>query len=337
MLIDFSIDPEALDCDLSDISLSIATHRRVIQEWRKHGLLVHSNGALKDSAIFKKIESLPQECRKAWKSALASTKRRQATTVWDGLFPNSNLQELAPVSNQFRLALLDATRAVIVGGLDASASSRIEPLLGNMEICKFHSVNESSFFSQAARTSTRVLNVGDNCAAEWKERYSSHLIQADNITVVDRYIFSNHIRRLRNNEISGLHRLLDNCFLRAREKKVNVKLFCAIQNSGTTLSSSELNEINYFFNDLTCRYSGGGIRQIDFYLHSDKNFSKIAHERYIRSDYTIFGMDSGLDAFGGVSAKKSAIVWRHDTAESTHFGQQEAALHLNALVNNQLT
>jgi hypothetical protein len=336
MPIPFSIDPDALECDLTDLSLSITTHRRVIQEWRRHGVLVHSHGPLKDSAIFKKIEALPQEFRKMWKSALVSTRRKQSTKIWDGLFPGTELQDLLPVSNEFRLALFDTTRAVIVGGVDSAECSRIVPELGNMEICKLHSVNESFYFAEAARTANRVLNVGDNCATEWRDRYSSHITQADHIAVVDRYILANHNWRLRKNEISGLHRLLDNCFSRSKEKKVNVKLLCAVQNNNSTLSSDEILEINLFCNDIASRYSGGGIRQISFFVLPDKDFSKIAHERYVRSDYTIFGMDSGLDVFGGLLAKKSSVVWRHDTAESLHFNQQEAALQLNVLVNRQL-
>lgn len=336
MPVPFSIDPDALEFDGSDASLSIAMHRRVIQEWRRHGVLIHSHGPLKDSAILKKIEALPQECRKMWKSALVYTRRRQASKEWDGLFPNADLLDLLPVSHEFCLALFDTTRAVVVGGLSSTESSRIEPALAGMEICKLHAVSESLHFTKAEKTATRVLNAGDNCSVEWKERYHSHLIQADNISIVDRYILANHNWRVANNEISGLHRLLDNCFSRPRDKKVNVKLFCAIQNANPTPSSSELVEINNFFLDLSTRYSAGGIRQIDCYVLTDKKFSGVAHERYVRSDYTIFGIDGGLDVFGGTVAKKSSVVWRHDTAESSHFGSAEAALQLNALVSRQL-
>jgi len=319
-----------------DASLSIATHRRVIQEWRKHGVLIHSHGPFRESTILKKIEGLPQECRKMWKSALVSTRRRQASKEWDGLFPNANLLDLLPVSNEFCLALFDTTRAVVVAGLSSTEASRLEPALGGMEICKLHSVSESLHFSKAEKTATRVLNVGDNCSSEWRDRYYSHVNQADHVAVVDRYILANHNYRIANGEISGLHRLLDNCFSRHRDKKVNVKVFCAIQNSSPTLSTSELVQINEFFDDLSKRYSAGGIRQIECYVLTDKEFSKIAHERYMRSDYTIFGIDSGLDVFGGVLAKKSSVVWRHDIAVSSHFGTVEAALQLNALVTRHL-
>jgi hypothetical protein len=331
MLITFSIDPEALIDGCTDLSASVACHRRVIQEWRRHGLLIHSHGALKNSLLVSVVEKLPQECRKLWQTAIATTRRRPASVPWDGAFPNEALTELAPLSTEFILALLDPTRAQAVCGLDTHESSRLESRLNDMELCKFHSVCESIHFVQAQDLAMRPLSRGDNCGAEWSRRYSSHLKNSDHVVVVDRYILANHMRRFSNGEISGLTRLLNDCFSKPRDKQVNVKLLCAVQNKSKTLSLDDIRLIEAFVHNLATRYSNGGIRELECFVVKDSDFSDHAHARFFRTGYLVFGIDRGLDSFGGFTADRDTFVWRNDTSATTYFSQQEAALQTKAV------
>lgn len=326
MLIPFSIDPEALGHQGADLSAIVACHRRVIQQWRKHGVLIHSHGALRDSSLLRMVEKLPQECRKLWKAALSSTRRKPSLVPWDGTFPNNELSELSTLSGQFNLALLESTRAQAVCGLDIHEASRFFEALNGMELCKFHSACESSNFSQAETLATQALEKGENCGQQWKERYSSHIKHATHITVVDRYIVANHLHRLFKKELSGLTRLLTDAFNRPSNRQVNIKIFSAIQNIGKDFGPEDHNVLDEFIDNLTARYKGGGIGKLEVYVLRDKDFSRHAHARYFRTDYSIFGIDRGLDSFGGYNASNDTLVWRDDTGASPIFSKQEANL-----------
>lgn len=330
MLVSFSLDPDALHCNREDLSISIANHRRIIAEWRKHGMLVHSHGALKESALIKAVEDLPQECRKLWKTAFSYNRRRPSTTEWDGSFPNASLEDLSPLSSEFVLALLESTRAVVVGRLGENQSSRFEPLLGGMELCKAHAVSESAVFQQADQLSMNPLPPGASCGTEWASRYTGYLKQADNVTVVDRYILANHERRRNRGEVSGLNRLLSDCFARPRNAPITIKVICAVQNKNFPLLPNEAKLLQDFVHDLAIRYSGGGIRSLECFVLEDEKFAKHCHSRYFRADYAVFGIDSGLDAFGGATSSRGCVVWRNDTAMEPYFSTQEAELQGSA-------
>lgn len=279
MLISFSIDPEALTGSGPDLSAIVACHRRVIQEWRKHGMLIHSHDALKGSALFKTLESLPQECRKLWQTAISTSRRRPSSIPWDGTFPNGELSDMTPLASEFILALLDPTRAEAVCGLGTHESSRFETSLNGMELCKFHSVGESTHITKAQELAVRSLSKGDNCGSEWNSRYTNHLKNADHVVVVDKYILAHHMRRYSNKEISGLTRLLNDCFSKPRDRQVNVKLICAVQNKSRNITAGEQREIEAFVKNLATRYSGGGIRKLECYVVKDSDFSADAHAR----------------------------------------------------------
>lgn len=330
MLVPFSIDPEALCNEGLDLSAVVACHRRVIQEWRKHGILVHSEGALTNSALLNKIEKLPQECRKLWKAALTSTRRRPASVQWDGTFPENDLSEMNGLSTEFDLALLDPVRAQAICGLDAHQSSRIYETLSGMELCKFHAVSESNNFSRAEAIAKRPLAAGDNCGREWHARYSSYIKQAAHVTIVDRYICANHLHRLFKKELSGLTRLLTDALNRPRSRQVSIKLFCAVQNIGREISPDDQQAINDFIDNLSARYRGGGIGRMDVCILKDRDFSAYAHARYFRTDYSVFCIDRGIDSFGGFIALKDSLVWRDDTSASSVFSKQEAQLQAAA-------
>jgi hypothetical protein len=332
MLVSFSLDPDALQCAGEDLSVSVAVHRRVINEWRKHGVLVHSPGALKESALLKAVEGLPQESRKLWKTAFRYSRRRPATVDWDGSFPNQSLDEMSHLASEFMLALLETTRSVVVGKLGENESSRVEPSLADMELCKVHAVSESNCYQLADALSLKSLHAGDHCGREWAERYSSHLKQADHVAVVDRYILANHEWRRRDGKASGLNRLLNDCFKRPRDRAVNIKVMCAVQNEGDPLSYDENQQVQDFLQDLANQYCGGGIRSLDCYVLTDDKFRKFCHTRYFRTDYVVFGIDGGLDILGGATADRGCVFWRNDTAKDPYFSTQEAALQMNAFL-----
>jgi hypothetical protein len=336
MLVHFSIDPDSLECNIDDVSISVALHRRIIQEWRRNGILVHSHCGLRESSILKAVEALPQECRKLWKTALAFNRRRPSLVDWDGFFPSNAISEMHFLSSEFKVALLDPTRAIVVGGLSANESTRIEPTLNGMELCKVHAVSESTIFQEADALATRPLPAGVDCGSQWRSRYTSYLQHAQHIVLVDRYILANHMWRKSRGSVSGLNRLLDDCFKRNRSSPVSVKIICALQNDQPVVSASQIKLVDDFFVDLASTYAAGGIRQIECIVLADKEFSKCAHARYFRADYSVFGIDSGIDIFGGDISERSSIIWRQDVATSNHFTEQEASLQVNFFKKTEL-
>lgn len=336
MLISFSVDPDALVENSADLSLAVSLHRSVIKEWRNHGVFVHSHENLRDSTFVKSIESLPQELKKLWKTALLHNKRRATSCGWTGHFPSSSISELAAVADEFSLVLLDSVRSIAICGLAEVDSSKVEVSLNNMEICRFHAASDSSNFRTAETISSKPLSPGDACAKEWSLRYSLLLRACDNVVVVDRYILANHIYRRGEKEASGLDRLLLDCISRPSSRQVSLKIFTALQSDAATPSTADLVLVQDFLADLK-RYVGGGIRAIDCSIVLDRTFAIHAHARYFRADYRICGIDSGLDAFGGQVANRASVVWRQDAAASKMFVSAEANLLANAFSNVILT
>jgi len=105
---------------------------------------------------------------------------------------------------------------------------------------------------------------------------------------------------------------------------------------GTPLDAGDQQKVQDFIRDLAVHYSGGGIRSLECCILTDEEFAKHAHERYFRADYMVFGIDRGLDSFGGTVADRGSIVWRHDKTASNHFAQQESALQMNAFSVTQV-
>ncbi|MES2898676.1 MAG: hypothetical protein V4723_03055 [Pseudomonadota bacterium] len=336
MLIRFAVDPDAIDADANDLSVSIAVHRRLLKEWRKYGMLVHGFGPLKESAVFSQVNKLPQECRRLWKVAIQNSRRRAASSEWNGYFPNDDLSDLEPFAKDFDLALLESSRAVVVGGVGIHDSSRIDARLHGLEICKIHSVSESQRFIRADEVAKRPLPKGADCRNEWNERYGEYVEHAAHVVVVDRYIYANQMRRTIAGENSGLDRVLSSCFKRSRERPVNVAILCALQHPGPSVTVAEQGAIETFVHELEKRYCGGGIRSIEFYICTDRDFASHTHERYLRTDYSVFGIDGGIDVFGGDFSHKGSVVWRHDNAETTRFTLNEAALKLSSFFHKTL-
>lgn len=337
MLIPFSIDQDALKCAGEDISASTATHRQVLREWRRHGSLVHSHARLNDSPLLKAIEQLPQECKKLWQTALKHNRRSPTSTAWNGLFPNDDIKGLAELSKDIKVALLDPVRSFVIGGLAPHEACKIENTLAGLELCKFHSISDSTCFSAAESLAGRDLRSNDDCNLEWRKRYTPWLNQAEHVVVVDRYIFVSHLRRIVHGEVSGLIRVFDDCFKRARDKKVSIKILCAIDQEKFPTDALIIAAIQDLGEDLAKKYSGGGIRDMALIVARDTDFAKVAHERYLRTDYSIFGIDRGIDAFGGIAASHDSVVWQKDAAINTEFSSRESYLESIARYTHKMT
>ncbi|WP_322031825.1 hypothetical protein [Paraburkholderia sp. J76] len=319
MLVKFAVDPAALDTRNIEHSLAVALHRRVIESWREVGIFVHAGARLKESPFLEHVDKLPVALKSLWINALKANKRVACPIDWDGDFgntPDSQLDVLARID----LALLESAKVTCYTDIDDGEHGVCVPALGNVELCRFHSVEQSIRLNQARTTQNTSLLKNSNNADEWGKRYSAWLRICDNVVVVDRYGVQDYLRSFHNGEKPGLTRMLDTVYARGKEAPANVTLFVG--------DPKVTGDISTFIAELR-KFCGDGIREIALFLVDDRVFREHGHHRYMRCDYAVFGIDRGIGAFSGILAQANCVLWRRDRATDSVFEKTETALRLN--------
>ncbi|GAB2875852.1 hypothetical protein GCM10027093_09120 [Paraburkholderia jirisanensis] len=320
MLIKFAVDPEALDARNLEHSLAVALHRRVIESWREVGIFVHAGTRLTESPFLEHVDKLPVALKSLWINALKANKRVPCSVEWDGDFGNS-LESQLDVLARIDLALLESAKVTCYTDIGDAEHSACVPAFGDVELCRFHSVEQSIRLNQARATQHTSLLKDANNADEWSKRYSAWLRICDNVVVVDRYGAQDYLRSFRGAEKPGLTRMLDTVHARGKSAPANVTLFV-----GDPKISSDVAE---FVGELR-KFSGDGIREIKLNLVDDRVFRQHAHHRYMRCDYAVFGMDRGIGAFSGALAHANCVLWRRDRATDSVFEKSETELRHNS-------
>ncbi|WGS45282.1 hypothetical protein LFL97_21280 [Burkholderia sp. JSH-S8] len=320
MNLSFAVDIDALSEKYPDASLALTIHERVLSEWRGHGTLIHPCKDLMKSPLIRAIDNLPMGLKKRWQEALKRNKRRACLVDWDGSFPQNSADEMMHLIGQFQIALLESTRACVAGGVGEDDCSRIANELKGMELCKFHSVSNSSSFSAARILSEAPLEKGQNCKDEWKRRYTSWIRLSSWAVLVDRYAMSNHLSRNRRMEVSGLDRFLRDAIARPIAESVRIRIFVARQPEHTNA------DVDEFCESIRSHYVGGAVKELHIHILKDREFGDIAHHRSLRLDYMIFGFDKGIDSFGGEFSSQNYVLWRKDLAAHRTFESEEAML-----------
>ena len=330
MAISFAIDPDAITDIVGDASLARSLHERVLIEWRNSGILVHPGMELKKSPLLNSINRLPVAIKMKWQVALAANKRRGCPVEWEGSFPEDDVDEIKYLTGQFKVALLDSARACIACAIPDDEHSRIFDKLDGLELCKFNNVSNSHYFSEAKALAEASLEAGESCGAAWARRYTPWIKTTSWGILVDRYILANHLDRLRRNEVSGLARFLRDAMLLGPKQSIRLRLFVARQPGH---SNSDVNE---FCEDLQQRYAGSSIKELHVNILNDATFGGIAHHRFQRLDYAIFGFDKGIDAFGGDRAKQNSVLWKRDQLAHQTFSKEETDLRNATIETRQL-
>lgn len=316
MLVKFSVDPDALQPSTHEISLLVSLHRRVLESWRDVGLLIHPGMKLNDSPLLKCINELPVALRQLWKTALKVNKRLPSHCLaWDGTFNNSQ-ETVQEIFSEIQLALLESARVTLLTNIDDDSHSGFCPS-SRVEVCRFHAVEDAIKIREARSLRQLGVKKGANAEKEWNERYHDWLQVADNVVLVDRYCIEDYCRSLSYKEKPGLTRMLERVRRRGRKAQANVLIYAA--------KPKDESDFKEWMNDLK-NYCGEGIREITIYIATSETFGKLAHHRYMRCDYSIFGMDRGIGAFSGEKIRSDCILWNNDIERDPIFRDTEADL-----------
>ncbi|CAM5185548.1 hypothetical protein CDEN61S_02039 [Castellaniella denitrificans] len=316
MLVKFSVDPDALQPSTHEISLLVSLHRRVLESWRDLGLLIHPGMKLNDSPLLKCIDELPVALRQLWKAAFKGNKRLPSNCLaWDGTFNNSQ-EPVQEIFSEIQLALLESARVTLLTNIDDDAHSGFFSS-SRVEICRFHAMEDAVQIKAARSLRQLGVKAEANAAKAWNERYRDWLQVADNVVLVDRYCIEDYCRSASYKEKPGLARMLEGVRRRGRKAQANVLIYAA--------KPKEESDFKAWKDDLK-NYCGEGIREITIYIATSETFGRLAHHRYMRCDYSIFGMDRGIGAFSGEKIRSDCILWHNDMAREPIFRDTEASL-----------
>jgi len=315
MLVKFCIDPDALTYEFDCKITTNVLHRKFIKQWCKFGILVHSNGNLNDSLIAKKIKELNPEAKKIWMAALTRLLRISSKTAWNGEFPNNNLLEMQIIEKESDVAFSDPVRSELIFNLEEMEHSKTYDELCGLEVCRFQSIEQSTKFQKSSEISEKYLEAGSSCSQEWKSRFSKSIEYANNISIVDRYMFENYFSASKLGKTSGLDRLINDCNHR-KIGKVCIDLFSASDDMGDALRIA----------NLLIPKCGKSIREIKIYQLPHIKFKSLVHHRYLRTNNTLFGIDAGIGIFDGDTARGRSVMWHKDYDELGIYQNQEIKL-----------
>lgn len=293
-------------------------------------MLVHPCMKLKQSPLQSSIDRLPVAIKKKWQVALTVNKRRGCPVEWDGTFPQESVEEIRNLVGHFKVALLDSARACIACGIPEDEHSKIIEDLNGLELCKFNSVSNSRYFSESRELAEASLKAGELCGAAWTRRYTPWIKTTAWAILVDRFVLSNHLGRVKRKEVSGLTRLLRDAMVRSAGQSTRLRFFVARQPEHSDA------DVNEFCENIKQLCVGSAIKELHLHILNDVDFGRIAHHRFMRLDYAIFGFDKGIDAFGGDASKQNCVLWKKDQLAHSTFDKEEADLRAASVEVRQI-
>ena len=275
----FAIEPEAINN-----SANAAHAKRLLDCWERFGILVHPRRG--DTVIAKTIAKLEPVPRKHWQSAWVKVMKNNGRAYrhvsddgvifdWDGI---DSPDALAASPNELEVALLEETRAVVLGIPDGESRC-----YGQVEGVRLWDIDISEKFSCSETLSSTPIGIGESTSDIWKQRFQRLAAYSKEIVVVDQYA-------VRPSNIGGLLRLLR--FLDRDTKDCRVTVYSSPDGPGKAVQLIEARmraEIGGL--------SGNGIGCVSVHLFDKSDFGKHAHDRHIRFDNSVVRIGRGIRIF----------------------------------------
>lgn len=265
MLVKFAIDPEALGCAESD-----AFYRFYRNWWPSYGVLADPRGS--GSVLTCKSKYL-DELQTAYKYFQDNGWPLFCETRPIDWRSMQSPSDLAKYSDEFSLALLEDTRALVFGVPDGDGGKFCKNF-GGVHATRFHHADLAEISESAKDMSKQTIRIGQNTAALWNKRFQN-LVRCSNgnqqITIVDRYVGANIYRKH-----NDLFRVLEN--INADSPGCSVTVFSS--NRDVTNSADVKERINSNLDRIGLRKNG--IKHLTMHICYDDVFRKSAHDRYMR-------------------------------------------------------
>lgn len=281
MLVKFAIDPDALGCAESD-----AFYRFYRNWWTAYGVLADPQGS--GSALaYRKYRDELQNAYKSFDSNGWPLFCETRPIDWQSMQSPSDLTKY---SDEFSLALLEDTRALVFGVPDGNGG-KFSKNCGGVEAARFQHADLSTNFESATLLSDQAIHKGQNTADLWRERFQN-LVRCSNskrlqqITIVDRYIASNIL-----DGKTELFRLLEH--ISADSPGCGVTIFS---------SDSRVSNLDYVKERIDSNLERIGLRKdginrLTMFICYDDVFGGSAHGRYVRFDGITYTIDIGIEIF----------------------------------------
>lgn len=300
MLVSFSIDPEAIPMAATQPGPRRHCHERFLKQWLTRGVLVFAGRDRDESSIVAKVNSLPQELRKLWKTALKKGRSIPGPEDWNGLERLECLDDLRPLQNVVQLACLETVRYCSALNLEETSDETCRCLADpSIEVARFDCADRAQSFIQSEAISSAGIPIGESLASLWATRFAKLAAVSQHGIIVDRYALQG------GDNISGLERFLIELNRCSRSTSVTLYAGCQIEKPDGTMETP--NDLTTKVRQIVPKLGQGGIRSIDVSLVPNKNFTRDSHGRYVRFDSSVIEIDLGISLF---FADDAGRTWR---------------------------
>ena len=291
MLVNFAIEPAAMvhPSGQSSRDMQVA-HKRLIKIWQDFGVLIDP-GQGPDSISSTFDEPMLRPVRQIWRDAWKARERCRRPRIqgnsqvdWDQV--NSS-DQLAGYHDRIRLAFVETARGTACLGIPDDGAS-YSAYCGEVEAVLFPYAEQSNAFSQLLeRSGTKVISGGTKIEQIWSEWFQPFARHAQQIMVLDRYLFSHR-------NVEGLCRILH--FLNAECSGCRIVIYASNPDTwlGQRLSRNDF--ITRIETELTAVSSKLGTLTI--MLVRDDIMTR---ERYVNFDGCAFHVGHGLPEIFGES------------------------------------
>lgn len=293
MLVQFAIETEAVNNSATRAHIS-----RLLDSWKRFGILVYPRRG--DTAIPNTISKLAPAPRKYWQSTWGKVVKNNGRAFRSvasdgGVFDWEKIDTpdaLAASANEFEVAVLEETRAVVLEIPDGESRS-----YGQVEGMRLWDIDISDRFSRSEALSSAPIGIGDSITDVWKQRFQRLAAYSREVAVVDQYA-------TRINNIDGILRLLRFLGRDARHCQVTV------YSSPDTYGGGPKN-VEALIRAETTRFSGNGIGSVSVYFIDQSDFGKYAHDRHLRFDNSVVRIGRGIRVFEHPTVKEATDVDFH--------------------------
>lgn len=300
MLVKFAIEVEAID------NATTAAHiRRLFDIWERFGILVHPPRG--DTSIIGRFDALNPATRKNWMLAWATVVKNNGNAFRWGSFDGGKHDwekidtpsALSSCQNKFEVAILEETRAIVLGIPDGEARK-----YGSVEGVRLWDIDVSGTFEESLTLSKKAISVGELTDTVWEKRFQRLATYCRNVVIVDQHA-------ARSNNVNGIFRLLR--YLARDSYKCRVTLYSSPNDSGDVPQAIEGN-----MKRAVSSLVGNGIESVTVRLFHESDFRIYAHDRHIRFDNNVIKIGRGTRIFEHSDIREATDVDLVTLTAGTH-------------------
>ncbi|MBP0464595.1 hypothetical protein J5Y09_11815 [Roseomonas sp. PWR1] len=283
MPVRFLVEEDAISASRPDQIASKLAHERLVRSWLNYGALIYNQ---ENQRLIAAVENLPPDLRKMWQEALKSSKFRKisrrlgaAESAFD------DIEKVIAENKDIKLICLEETRAHLYH-LNENEYCRFSENQ-NVEFCRFDAVDRSSSFMNFSSIWGQMILARTPRAHIWTRWLEGFSDLSKHISIVDRYAGVNALERHGSGKVSGIEmylRSLDSISESSVKKKI-LTIFTSDKANAEDLYGL-LKKISSQFRKNLC--------SITLFVAPDREFSHVAHDRYIRFDATVVLIGNGL-------------------------------------------